>query len=219
MYGINQEVLADRRRAIESGGAAAIAALFRRMPSVALLAEAQGPLRRLSPAVTDKEALARFLTSRIEMCLVHAGRLESQLLGLCAWHGGMVRFEQAVEETGLSADRLQRLASGLADLFLVDPAPGHIGLRAGVMEQVELPGILFRPVAEGIVSRDLASMAAALGVESGERKWQLVEAIESALRDPALIASVLDRLHPGALDVFETLASTRVPKSAEWRRG
>lgn len=201
------QIVDDRVRALADAGPDGIAALFERVPMLAELAGGHGPLapyRRRG--IHNSRELGEFLASQIPFFLAHADRIQTQLLGLAAYHGGLLTRERAIAESGVPEQRLDQAAADLAALFLVDPDVDLIGLREGVMSWLPLPGMTFRMWAEDVPKRELEPLAHRLHVDPGTRKWERVDAIEAALRDPKTIATAAASLDREARELLELLA-------------
>lgn len=207
---------------LRRGAPDAIATLVRRVPVFADAIRGHGPFalyqhwgvsrpgpQPLRSVVELASYLARETPTRLR--LLHADRNEFQLLVMAAIDGGMLDKAKTRKLLGLTGDRagqarLDRAAAGLAELLLSDPDRGWVALTPGIVGYVPLPGIPFRAGAESLTKDELAPVAKRLGVRiSGARKFELVDAIEAALRDHATVASLVAALDPAARKLLDSL--------------
>jgi hypothetical protein len=207
------EVVSDRLAALRSGGVATIERLLRRVPSLADALVGRGhlvdPYLRSSAKTVD--SISRFATlissqAVIPLIIAHAGMTETKLLSVTAWNGGLVSKEQASAETGADPDVLERAVTGLAELLLIDRSAGWSALRPGVLEHVALPARPFRRYADLYTSAELEIIASNLDVVAGTRKWERVDAVERALRDPDTVGRLLDHIDRDSLSFFLEVA-------------
>jgi hypothetical protein len=200
-------------------GPESIAALICRVPVLADAISGVGPFairpywggsRPRSQTIDDVTALADYLdrdtpTTLRVMC---ANRIEHQLLVMASIDGGMLDQATTHRILGLQGDRrgkarIERAVSGLHDLMLADPGAGWCTLIPGVAERLSLPGVTFRQSADAITREVLVRRARTMQLDDiGTRKFEVVDAIEAALRDPAWFASALQRLGEPARELL-----------------
>ena len=198
---------------LRTGGPESIAVLVQRVPGFADALQGAGPLAihtwgRSGPEkrpIDNVGALAEYLAREFPTAvrILHANRLEHQLLVMAAMDHGRLEKAATRATLGLKGDRagqarLDRAAAGLSNLVLTDPAQGWVSLLPGVIEQIPLPGITFRSQANGINRDVLTARGQAMGITAaGTRKSELVDAIEAALRDPEWFAATVKHLPKG----------------------
>lgn len=220
------EVFLDRLEALHEGGANVLEPLLRRHPVIASAVNGEGPLggrigRRYTTKspIGDLTEMARLLARPlvIDISVNCATRTEQQLLALATWNGGSLDRDETIAVTEASPDVLDRAARGVAESFLADLNKGWLVLRPGVAERVWLPGQPFRRVADNFQSPQLETMLKNLGVPAPLRKWERVEAMETALRDRNVIERTVAGLEPDERSLFgRLLRAGRVVDLDEW---
>lgn len=224
---MSTEIVSDRLIGLQKQGEAGVERLFRRLPMVADAVRGHGPLAghgrigyvgsSLSP-VKDWQALARLLAHdrTIQLALMSATKFERHLLGLAVWYGGRMTAEMALALAGDNPPThpmLDQAAEGLADLFLSDPDRGWVALRPGVEEWVPLSGVRLRPEMDRVTSDAIARMLKNLGVESGSRKTERIDALEAALRERNVVRAALSRLDPDETHIMRQLLDGAVHRA------
>lgn len=204
------EIRQDRLAALEQGGAEGVAALFRRVPSLAESVQDVGPLVQPWARPTDNWTLRRFATylaspQGTQLLVTHTDRIQYQLLALALWHGGGVDRDQAVAESGAEPEQLDEAVDGLAKLLLINRDRGWLVPRPGVLDYITPPGRLIRPGLDRVVSSDIGIMLQNLGVNAGTRKAERVDALEAALRDPEVLVSVVGSLNEASRRMLDRL--------------
>ena len=210
VYGSSDpKLVVDRLAGLRAVGPEGIERLLERIPALADAFVGRGTLARRQlgrprPIQTFDE-LARLLGSEsgIRVALLHTTTIERQLLALAVWHGDKLDRAKAQAESGAEPAVLDRAADGLADLLLSDPSIAWVAPRPGVADQVSMPLPLFRRSADSYTSADLGTILGNLGVHAGTRKWERLEALESALRDEAVIRRVRSTLDPTESSIFD----------------
>lgn len=205
----------DRLAALRRLGLPALADLLRAVPGLADAVDGRGPLSRSwpwgfspSPRRLDLRGLAQALGSErgVDLALASLDATTLALAELAAWHGGSLTREQALAETGPElAAALDVAAATLGARLLTDPEAGWVALRAGVTPMVALPGVPAAAHLHALRTERLAETLAALGLPVPHRKGRRVQAVLEALRDPDLVAALVQRMPAEVRRVFELL--------------
>lgn len=202
---------AHMKQALRKGGIDLTAKLFERVPPLGDMVQGAGPLTNpwdRSNWTVDRLAAYLATPAGVSIRLSYADRLEYQLLALALWHGGAVDLATARTETGLDVDQLTRAFDGTGVLLLAERADGSLTVAPEVADVVRPPAPLVRTGMRNVPSRDIGVMLSNLGIESGERKWERLDAIESALRDPNVLARALASMTPEARSIFDSVANS-----------
>jgi Helicase conserved C-terminal domain len=177
--------------------------------SVPLLAEGirgVGPFKDLTTSwMRDPDQLLRspyvFLASEFSI-----SRHASQLLKTAASFGPIATVDDALAVCpGATADVIVRAAAELSGGCLTDPTSGLVSLTPSTNARTDRPGIALVPTISHINSETIAELARRLGVEPGMRKDERIDALQSGLRNPAVIQRVLSTLSADARIAFDLL--------------
>lgn len=214
----SDEVYLDRLEALRTGGEEALVAAMVRLPLISDAVAGDGPLAtpfgpmgygwKPGRPVTSRSDMARLLSSdiTIQIALMSSNRIEQQLLGLAMWHGGTLDRDDTIAETGAEPGVLDDAARNLGDVFLSNSQRAWVALRAGMEDWRLLPGVTARVGCQNVNSDQIALMLRSLGVAAPTRKSERVDALETALRDPAVVESAVEALDPELRGHFDRLA-------------